>query len=263
MHTNNNLELIERINEQLETANARGSAYSSIAWSYASSFLNAILGLYNETNPERIAKLEARSAELAAITGWANSLALADYRPDADQLIERIGKTAMVIDEDTLLEAKATASGLDKETLKLALELNAQQEAERAALHARVYELHENAIRLRLEYALYSPMDASFQLSDRDALRIVERLSEKAKAAKDRALMQVIRARTIMQITRAAAESKLLDSIIPQLDALYHRLSAQLEAQTERAPIEEQTAELTGTDDAHQTPKRWNKRKIA
>lgn len=256
----NNVELIERINEQLETAGALGSVYSSIAWSYAGSFLNAKLGLYSEQDLDRIKRLEGRCEELAAIAGWANNLALPDYRPTVDELIERVGKTQAIVDEETLIAAKASVTGIDIETLKLALQLNEKQQAETAALHRKILEQHYAQIRKALSQALTAPMDSSFDLPLRDAVRIAERISEKAAAAKDRALMQVIRARTITQITRAAAEVKLIEAIIPQAEALYHRFSAEEQASVDRAPIEQLTAELTGTDEHEHS--RWVQRQV-
>ena len=242
---------IENVLSQLDQAGATGAVMASVAWSFAMSLAQnraAAIRIDNDDDPDsqrlnadqrddRRTQINARGDQIADTLGWAVSYASPDYRPtgaDVARMIIDADPASYGGESDASLDEVATALGMSVEDVCKAAEADRQRQVQNRQLQQQVIEANIAEIAQAVDRAIEAGCSQAFELTDRDAERVLERIATKAEQYEQNRVAQALRTRRKRRLAQFAAERLLLQSVMDAADALIDRLS-DAEAKREHA----------------------------
>lgn len=189
---------IENVLSRLDQAGATGAVMASVSWSFAMSLAQnraAAIRIDNDDDPDtqrlnadqrddRRTSLNVRGDRLADTLGWAVSYASPDYRPtgaDVARMIVDSNPTSYGGESDASVVEVATALGMSVEDVREAAEADRQRQVENRRLQQQVIEANNAEITQVVDRAIESGCPQDFELDDRDAERVLERIATKAE----------------------------------------------------------------------------------
>lgn len=241
---------IEGVLSQLDEAGAVGPVMASVSWSFAMSLAQnqaAAIRLDNDDDPDTLRlnadqrndrrdSLEQRRQQISSTLSWAVSYASPDYVPTGADVAQRIvdndpGSYAGESDATIAETAEALAMSIDD--VKQAAEADRLKQQENRRLQQSAIQSHIDDIAREVDRAVGNHCVQDFQLTDRDAERILERIAEKAETYEQNRVTQALKTRRRRRLAQFAAERQLLQGVMDAADQLIDRIQTEPEEKKE------------------------------
>lgn len=247
------IEAIEALLTRMDEMERKEAVMSSIAWSFAMSMGQTMARqerIFNDDDPtygnwshdrraETNKRLEGRLEAYAAIVGWAAAQANPDFLPSGQEVLSRILSSdapPQAVGSDDV-QALAEEMGLSELEIKQLLAHNKERYKAEQSVQAEAAKLHGSRIWLTVDRALEN-VEGFDTIDAFDAIRIVERIADKAADYAFNAAASAIRQRRAKRRNTLNSEARQFRDIESQADNLMDRYRQEVEAETETSPVE-------------------------
>ena len=232
---------IENLLSHIEDTGSVGPIMASVTWSFAMSLAQshaALIRLDMDDDPETAAmsferrnerreQVDKRIAQTAQTLSWAVSYASPDYVPSGEDVAERIigNDPEMYGGSSEANSAQvAEALGMSVKEVEVAAEDDRQQQVDSRRRQQEAIKAHQKEVIRLVDDALNSDCYQTFELSDRDASRILERIAEKCEKYEQNKVAAALKTRRQRRLAQIAADRQLLNDAQNKADELQNTL---------------------------------------
>jgi len=232
---------IENLLSHIEDTGSTGPIMASIAWSFAMSLAQsraALIRLDMDDDPETAAmsferrnerreQVDKRIAQTAQTLSWAVSYATPEYVPSGEDVAERIvGNDPETYGGSSEANSAQIAEvlGMSVEEVEVAAEDDRQRQIDSRRRQQDAIKAHQKEVVQLVDDALNGECYQDFELSDRDAKRILERIAEKCEKYEQNKVQAALKTRRQRRLAKIAADRQLLNDAQNKADALQDTL---------------------------------------
>ena len=224
---------IETLIGQLNDLDRAQSLCASLSWSFAMSIGQITARLLREdfTDEEAIQRLEQRREEISDLLAWSVRQANPDYIPSPADVVQRLqeGQTQTFSNED-MIELLVDQLGVSKDDVRRAEARNVERAAKEASLQAESARANDTAVMEAVRSAMHSYPGDLEVINQVDAIKITDRIADKAADYADNVLANALRQKRERRRKSLVAEYQLLKDIERQADELLDRLQHERDA---------------------------------